>query len=253
MLRRSFLSLAGAAALPAAASRKFRYFAIELYKLKNGTQLTRLHDYFSKHRVPAMQQANEEGSPILVMEALVAPHMPQVACLAGFSSLDHLSTVMANVAANSTLMKRYFEWEQGPEPPFESQSMMLIEAAPYSPDLAPQKSKTPRIFEWRIYHSPTFTQLKALHERFAGPEIKIFHRTGVHPVLYASTLIGPDIPNLTYFIPFDSLDAREKAWAAFGADAEWVKVRRESIEKHGQIASTIQISLWKATPYSPIT
>jgi hypothetical protein len=252
VLRRSFLSLAGAAAVPAAAPPKFRYFAIELYKLKNGTQLTRLHDYFSKHRVPAMQQAIE-GAPLLVMEALVAPHMPQVACLTGFPSLEQFATVMAKAAANTALMKRHFEWEQGPEPPFESQSNILIEAAPYSPDPAPQKSKTPRIFEWRVYHSPTFSQLKALHERFSGPEIKIFHRTGVHPILYASTLIGPDIPNLTYFIPFDSLDAREKAWAAFGADAEWVKVRRESIEKHGQIASTIQISLWKAAPYSPIT
>jgi hypothetical protein len=103
-----------------------------------------------------------------------------------------------------------------------------------------------------VYHSPTWRQLRALHERFAGPEIRIFHRVGVHPVFYTSTLIGANLPNLTYMIPFESLAAREKAWSAFAADPEWVKVRRESIEKHGQISSIIQISLYQATRYSPI-
>lgn len=232
------------AALAAGPTTKSRYYVVELYKLKNGTQAARLHDYFSKSRIPAMQQAHE-GGPILVLEALVAPHMPQVACIAGFNSLDQLSTVMSKVATS-------VEWEQGPEPPFESQSSMVIEAAPYSPELVREKRKTPRVFEWRVYHSPTFSQLNALHDRFNGAEVKIFHRSGVHPVLYASTLIGPDMPNLTYLIPFDNLDAREKAWAAFGADEEWIKVRKESVDKHGQVASTIQISLWKATPYSPV-
>jgi hypothetical protein len=103
-----------------------------------------------------------------------------------------------------------------------------------------------------VYHSPTWRQLKALHERFAGPEIKIFHRVGVHPLLYSSTLIGPNMPNLTYLIPFENLAAREKAWDAFGADPDWITARKESIEKHGQISSVIQISLFKATAYSPV-
>ena len=86
----------------------------------------------------------------------------------------------------------------------------------------------------------------------AGPEIRIFHRVGIHPILYTSTLIGANLPNLTYLIPFDNLAAREKAWDAFGSDPEWLKVRKESIEQHGQISSVIQISLFKATAYSPI-
>jgi hypothetical protein len=94
--------------------------------------------------------------------------------------------------------------------------------------------------------------LTALHERFSGPEIKIFHRTGIHPLFYSSTVFGPAIPNLTYLIPFDNLAEREKAWAAFGGDPEWTKVRAESIAKHGQISSIIQISLYKAAPYSPV-
>ena len=130
---------------------------------------------------------------------------------------------------------------------------LLLEASPYSPEIAvPDKPGSPRVFELRTYHSPTARQLKALHERFAGAEIKIFHRVGVHPLLYTSTIFGADRPNLTYLIPFDTLAAREKAWNAFAADEEWIRVRKESIDRAGQISSVIRMSLYRATPYSPI-
>ena len=132
-------------------------------------------------------------------------------------------------------------------------SSTLLQATDYCPELTLAKDGVkPRVFELRVYHSPSWKQLAALHERFAGPEIKIFHRVGVRPILYSSTVIGPDMPNLTYVIPFDNLDEREKAWAAFGADPEWVKVRKESIDKSGQISSVTQISLFTAMPYSPV-
>jgi hypothetical protein len=220
--------------------------------LKNGSQPQRVHDYLKNGVIPAIQRA--EGGPVLVLESLVAPHMPQVAVIIPGKSLADISDLHARCEKDPDLQKRFAAWEQGDEPAAETQSSMILQAADYSPELAADKEprKTPRIFELRVYHSPTVRQLMALHERFAGPEIKIFHRVGVHPVLYTSTMIGPNVPNLTYLIPFDSLDAREKAWNAFGADPEWQKVRKESIEKNGQISSVIQISLYKATPYSPV-
>ena len=75
---------------------------------------------------------------------------------------------------------------------------------------------------------------------------------GVHPVFYSSTVFGANRPNLTYLIPFDNLAAREKAWNAFGADEEWIKVRKESVERDGQITAVIDLSLHRATAYSPV-
>src|SRR6266849_4665386 len=187
-----------AAARPAGAAGEKRtgFYVLETFYLQQGAQVPRMHDYFSRLALPALQRVHYTG-PVIFLESLVAPHMPQMIA--------------------------------PPEPP-----------------------KTPRLFELRVYHSPTWRQLKALHERFAGPEIQIFHRVGVNPVLYSSTLFGANMPNLTYLIPFENLAAREKAWEAFAADPEWIKVRKESIEKHGQMSSIIQISLFKATAYSPV-
>jgi hypothetical protein len=236
----------------AAEEKKSRFYVVQNFYMRNGTQVDRIHDFLSKDFLPKYKEV--QSGPVICLEALVAPHMPQVAVIAGFRSLDEVLATEGKLFALPGFGEAWKRWEAGQEPPYEHLSTSLLAATDYSPEISPMNPppKSPRIFELRTYHSPTLRQLKALHERFAGPEIKIFHRCGVHPVLYTSTVFGPNKPNLTYVIPFDNLAAREKAWAAFGADPEWVKVRQESIEQHGQIASVIQISLFRATAYSPV-
>jgi hypothetical protein len=221
--------------------------------LKAGSQVPRMHEYFTKVAIPGLQRAKHTG-PIICLEALVAPHMPQVAAVYGYQTLEDMWNIRSRAIHDAETKKAFDEWESGAEAAYEQQSNTLLEATDYSPEIVSpaERPKTPRIFELRVYHSPTWRQLSALHERFAGPEMQIFHRVGVHPILYTSTLIGPNRPNLTYLIPFDNLAAREKAWDAFASDPEWVKVRKDSIERHGQISSVIQISLFKATAYSPV-
>lgn len=240
------------APLASAAGTKTRYYLLQAHYLQAGAQPAGIHEFVSKALLPAMSEVH--SGPKIYLEALIAPHMPQFLAIYGFESLDQMDRVSRKLAQNSELQKKCVEWESGPEPPYEHMTSTLLEATDYSPEIVAPATPPPagRIFELRVYHSPTTRQLKALHERFAGPEIKIFHRSGVNPLFYTSTAIGVNMPNLTYLIPFESLAAREKAWAAFGADPEWVKVRAESVAKHGQISSVIQISLFRATPYSPV-
>lgn len=256
MERRSFLNTIAAASIaPASVSaaegaKKTRFYALEQYFLKHGTQLGRLHDFASKALLPVLDKVH--SGPKIFLEAIIAPHMPQVAMIFGFSSWEEWWSVRARVNEDASFLKSFEQAEEGAEPLVEKHSTTLLEATAYSPEITAKPADKPRIFELRAYHSPTWRQLKALHERFAGPEVKIFHRVGVHPLLYTSTVIGDNMPNLTYLTPFDSLAAREKAWDAFAADPEWVKARKESIDKHGQIANVIQIALYRATAYSPI-
>jgi hypothetical protein len=258
MNRRTFMGSLGSIGaftsmgLAESAVEKRRLFVLEQYFLKNGTQPGRINDYVSKAALPALNRVHT--GPKLVLESLIAPHMPQVAIILGFQSLEELMSVRSKLLTDKDLSKALEEWENNPEQPYEHFSTTLLEATEYCPEVAPDPTprEKSRIFELRTYHSPTWRQLKALHERFAGPEIKIFHRVGVRPILYTSTMVGPNMPNLTYLIPFDDLAAREKAWNAFGADPEWVKVRKESIDRHGQISSVSQISLFRAAAYSPI-
>lgn len=259
MQRREFFQATGATMMSgmisagAAAGAAPKYFVLEQFFLKNGTQGARIAAYLQSGVMEAARRLRIPA-PMAVLEALVAPHMPQVACVTAYSSLEEFQDAKKKRAGDGQWQAALAEWEKGDEAPYEHFSESLLEAAAYQPALPAElpKQELPRVFELRVYHSPTERQLKALHERFAGPEIQIFHRCGIRPVLYSSTLMGPSKPNLVYLTPFDSLAAREKAWAAFGADPEWVKVRAESIAKHGQISSVSQIALYKAAAYSPL-
>jgi hypothetical protein len=244
----AFVPQAGAAA---AGEKRTRYYLFEQFFLKSGPQLGRIHEFISKSLLPALEQRHP--GPKIYLEALIAPHTPQFAAIYGFASLAAIDEMRSAVAQDAALQKALAAMED--EPSFEDMTSTLLEAAPYSPEIVPAAAGSaapPRIFELRVYHSPTWRQLQALHERMAGPEMKIFHRVGVRPILYSSTIVGARIPNLTYVIPFENLAAREKAWAAFGADPEWIKLREESTRKDGEISSVRQMSIYRATPYSPV-
>src|SRR5581483_3828443 len=182
MDRRSFVGLLGGmgAGLAAAAEteKRTRFFVVQSYKLKAGTQLPRMHEFFKTKLVP--QAATVWNGPKLFLEAIVAPHMPQILALYGFTSLEEFLSAHGKTFSNPDVAKGFAELESGPEPPAETSDSMLLETAPYSPEMLAGAREKPRIFEMRVYHSPTYRQLAALHERFAGPEIKIFHRSGIH-------------------------------------------------------------------------
>ncbi len=253
--RRRFLgglpALLPAAAAPAAEqTAPTRFYLMEQFHLQQGTQPARIHDFFSKSFLPAIEKIHK--GPKIFLDAVFADHLPQVAVIFGLSSVDEVWSLSRTMFANPDFARAYREWEAG-EPPYLSTTNTLLEATSFSPEIViPEKPGAARYFEMRTYHPQTSRQLRYLLERFSGAEINIFHRSGVNPLFYSTTVFGDLRPNLTYLIPFDSLAAREKAWAAFSADPEWLKVRRESIERGGQLTPVQRVALYKATDYSPI-
>ncbi len=245
MNRRAFAgTLGGAGFGPNAPAR---YFAADRFLLRNGSQLPRLHDYLGRFLLPAIEGAR--AGRALVLEAFAAPHMPELMVIQPLASLDQLHSLQDGVRT-AALESAFDELDSHPDGPFEQLDASLLEAAPYSP-AADFGSLTPwpGVVERRVYHSPSWRSLLALHERFAGPEIAIFHRCGIRPFFYASTRLGADLPNLTYLIPFDNLAAREHAWTVFAHDEEWKRVREESVRAHGQVNARMSISLYKPAPY----
>lgn len=227
-------------------------YLLESFRLQQGSQRARLDEFFTGALLPAFERM--KAAPPLVLEAVIGPHTPEVLAVVGVSDFAELSDRHAKMTADPAVVKAQAKWESGTEPPFDERQVTLVEAAPYSPPSLPaasSKDSARRYFELRVYHASSSAVLRRLHERFAGPETKIFARSGIHPVLYTSTIIGPDMPNLTYLIPFDSLGAREKAWDTFNADPEWLKVREES-NKNGQLVSVSNISIYRAVAYSPV-
>ena len=122
-----------AAARPAGAAGEKRtgFYVLETFYLQQGAQVARMHEYFSKVALPVLQRVRHTG-PVIYLESLVAPHMPQMIAIYGFQSLDEMWGVHTRIMQDPELVKNFEQWDSG-DAPFDQQSSVLLEAADYSP------------------------------------------------------------------------------------------------------------------------
>jgi len=229
-------------------SGKPQFYLFNRFYLRMGTQLGRTHEFCRDGFLPALER--HCPGPKIFLQALVAGHLPQVAMFAGLESWNSYGAMREKLGMDREFGRAFAAWEADAEPPLAHYTTSLLRAAAYSPPI--EHVAENRIFELRVYHSPSHRQLFDLHARFSGREINIFHRLGIHPLFYTDIEIGSGRPALVYLTPFYNLAEREAKWKAFSEDPEWLEVKQDSAKQHGQIVDRIEITLFKAAPYSPI-
>jgi hypothetical protein len=166
-------------AMPAAAAageRKTRFYVLEQAFLKNGPQVERMNEFAGKHLLPALNKVH--SGPKIYLQALVAPHMPQFAAIYGFESLEEMWRVHTRMGEDQELAKAAAQYESAAEAPAEHATSSLLEATDYSPEIAPSAADAaPRIFELRVYHSPTWRCEERMTVRPAARASRISVRT----------------------------------------------------------------------------
>src|SRR4051794_41894415 len=106
------------------------------------------------------------------------------------------------------------------------------------------------IYEMRIYRCVP-GRLPALLKRFETVTLKVWEKHGIRQAGFFTTLIGESNQELTYFLAWESLAEREKKWAAFMTDPDWMKGRAES-EADGQIVGNIVSQILAPTAFSAV-
>jgi hypothetical protein len=106
------------------------------------------------------------------------------------------------------------------------------------------------IHELRIYTCCP-GKLPALMKRFETTTLAIWQRHGIKQAGFWTTVIGESNHELIYMIAWDSLADREKKWAAFTVDPEWIEKRAAS-EKDGPIVQNITSQLLAPTAFSSV-
>jgi hypothetical protein len=104
------------------------------------------------------------------------------------------------------------------------------------------------IHELRIYRCMP-GRLPDLNKRFETATLKLWEKHGFRPVGFWTTVIGESNQDLTYILEWKDLAERERAWAGFMSDPDWLKARSES-EKNGAIVAQITSSILAPTAYS---
>ena len=104
------------------------------------------------------------------------------------------------------------------------------------------------IYEYRAYEANP-GKLSQLQSRFRNHTTRIFERHGMKNIAYWTVEGEPD--RLDYIVAFEDADQQKRAWAAFGADPEWQRVRSES-EVDGPLVGNITSTLLTPTDFSPL-
>ena len=107
------------------------------------------------------------------------------------------------------------------------------------------------------YELRTYTaapgKLEALHARFRDHTNALFAKHGMRIVgFWVPTDKDKGADNtLVYLLEFPDRAARDKAWADFQKDPDWIAARTAS-EKDGKLTEKIESVILTATDYSPM-
>ena len=106
------------------------------------------------------------------------------------------------------------------------------------------------IHELRIYHCLP-GRLPALLQRFEKVTLSMWQKHGIRQAGFWTVAIGDSNHDLYYLLAWESLAEREKKWAAFMADPDWIKARADS-ERDGLILSSITNLILQPTSFSSV-
>ena len=113
---------------------------------------------------------------------------------------------------------------------------------------SPEPDLTSKVQEMRVYDAVP-GKLPALHDRFANHTMELFERHGMDNVAYWTEDVGTS-NRLVYMLGYPSLGDREKSWAAFRGDPDWLRVRAVT-EKDGPLIRESRHRVMSLTSYSP--
>jgi hypothetical protein len=252
---------AGASAQGTGASRPpdrpAEYYELRRYQLRRGPGQGIVDPYLRTAALPAWQRAGV--GPIGVFNVMIGADSPTFHVLLVHKSIDAIASLADKLAADAEYEKAAAPYvnAEATSPAFvriESSIMRPFETVPKLelPFGGGEAGRRSRIFELRTYESHSEKASKKKIEMFNRGEIAIFRRAGLTPVFFGETLVGGDMPNLTYMLVYEDMPAHDKQWAAFAADPEWRKLSTTPGYTDPEIVSSISNTYLRPTAYSQI-
>jgi NIPSNAP protein len=107
------------------------------------------------------------------------------------------------------------------------------------------------LYELRVYEI-TPGKMPAFHARFENHVLKYFDKHGINVIGLWTTLVGESNNEVSYILAFENMADREKRYAAFSTDPEWLAARRESEKDGVPLVARIRNQFLAPTSYSPL-
>jgi hypothetical protein len=226
------------------------------FQLRNSpdNQSQRMTEFLSKIFAPALKRAG--AGPLGFFSPVIAPDSPFLMALITYPRVRGAwESTNEKLAQDAEYLKDAGAWLAQPGLHHQRAENSLLRAFRGMPTVEPPpvaEGRAPRIFELRTYESNNRATLARKIDMFEKGEIALFRKCGLLPVFFGDTIVGRNVPNLTYMVAFDDLAAREANWKAFGGSPEWQKMRSTPGWEDAQIVSNISNIILRPLPFSDI-
>lgn len=243
-------------AVAASSSPKGSIIELRHYSMRNSSdaQMQRTSEFIEKYALTAGKRAGEGVSGVFAN--FIAPDGPFLMLVNSYPSLAAMESSQGKSAEDKEFQAALEAYYAKPGLGYQRVKVTLLRAIDSMPVIEPppiEPGKPARIFELRTYESNNAATLRRKVRMFEqGGELGIFRRVGIRPVFFGTAFAGDNLPQLTYMVAYDDLAARDKAWKAFLADPEWLKLRAQPGLSDAEIVSNIGNVILRPLPFSPV-
>jgi hypothetical protein len=201
------------------------YYELRLYQIESAENRAQFEEFLGAALIPAWNRL--EISPVGVFRFLEEESFNLYVLLPHKSAASAM-TSRRRVMDDARLLEDGAEVVDAPKsaPVYQRVESSLLVAFAGLPELETPTDSPNRVLQLRIYESHSEKKaLKKIDMFNVGGEIAIFRKTGLNPVFFGEALFGTRLPNLTYMLAFENREAMAKAWDAFLADPDWMKLK----------------------------
>ena len=218
-----------------------QYYELIEYQGIDVTRLGELDAFLEKALIPSLNRMGIENVGALATEAPVDGKtsmfllMPLVGPGQVASVLDALGRDESFLRDGKTYLETDIK-----KPVYSRMRSEMLLAFNCFPKLAVPTQKIAnkdRLFEMRVYESPTERMGALKVDMFNSGEVPIFLDCGIQPVFFGQALVGDRMPNLTYMTVYDNAAHRDACWKKFQSHPEWAKLK--VVEKYAGAVSKI--------------
>ena len=231
MDRRTFMSAAGAAGMASLAASDVNaqekknvrdYFELREYQIDSQAQKDGFATFMQDAAIPALNRLGIDQVGVFAPADELGP----IFVLLRHTSLESFANLTANLIADAAFGEAGAAFLDAPaeNPAYARMDSSLLLAFEGMPKLERPTDVPGRVFQLRIYESPSVQTGQKKIEMFNVGEIDIFRKTGLHPVFFGERLVGGKMPNLTYMLSFDSMEEQQANWKTFVNSPEWKEI-----------------------------
>ncbi|MFL5524070.1 MAG: NIPSNAP family protein [Gemmatimonadaceae bacterium] len=260
MDRREFVAAAAAAAASPkrqlhglAQSAARQYIELRRYHLLPGKKQSAFIDTMGSAVIPALNRAGI--AKVGAFTVVYGENAPTLVVVLPHPTLDSVVSLREKVANDADFARAGAAITSAPlsDPAFVRVDSTLLHAFEAMPTLEAPGGTGPnkaRVYELRTYESHSGRAAANKIRMFNAGEVPIFRRAGLTPVFFGETIIGANMPSLTYMLAFPDMTARDAAWGRFGRDPEWKTL--SSDPQYQDNVSAITDIILQPTAYSQI-